>query len=344
VLTAGEHITTALRRGLNVGSEDVAYDAQLRAQAHYFLTLIRQEVWSISPLWWRQADGSVPVTAGDPSGPCPVDFNNFGTEGQVWLPDVRRRLHWMEPKAMDQARQANPSSQGDPTHYTLKSQSAVGIRNLDVYPTPGRSVTLSLLNYAKRLPPLIDSPTAPGVAATIAGPLTGSWQYRITFVHADGETDGGAASAIIPAAGNKVSLTQIATSPSRAVTDRYIYRTLDGNYDAYWFDWAMGDNLTTFYDDDVDDAFLGTAMPTLDLAVTGMEVFPEDFHELIFTEGLIAMLKANVKSAPIEMFNQSWKANVRRMWADQRADRHVSQVMPAYGSGGGGRRRIRLLT
>jgi hypothetical protein len=345
MLTTGEAITTALRHGTNQGSEAVAYDEQLRLQAHLYLRELRNEVYTLAPFWWKHADGSVTVLANAERGDCPADFAHFGTHGQVWLDGMQRALDWLDPDQLEALRQTSTGQRQDPTYYTLKQQTAAGIRQLDVWPTPGRNVVLLLKNYAKISPELIDVPLAPGAAINVAsGGLNGPVTYRVTYVHPDGATEGGFVSASVNPVLQQVDVDPIPISESRRVTGRGVYRTVAGGAQ-HKLVATIADNVTTSMRDTTLDGSLGVNVPTPSTAVTGLERFPADFHEQIFVGGLIAMLRAATKQVPFSMFSEDWRRNVRRMWADQRSDRHIPRAMPRYGGGQGiTRRRWRLLS
>jgi len=345
MLTTGEAITTALRHGTNQGAEAVAYDEQLRLQAHLYLRELRNEVYTLAPYWWKHGDGQVTVSANAERGDCPADFAHFGTHGQVWLEGMQRALVWLDPDQLEALRQTSPGQRQDPVHYTLKQQTAAGIRQIDVWPTPGRAIVLLLKNYAKISPELIDVPLAPGVAVNAAvGLVNGPVTYRVTYVHPTGATEGGFISASVSPVLQQANLSQIPLSESRRVTGRGIYRTIAGGAQ-HKLVTTIADNVTTTLVDNLADGSLGVDIPTPSTAATGLEQVPADFHEQIFVAGLIAMLRAATKQVPFSLFSEDWRRNVRRMWADQRSDRHIPRGMPRYGGGQGiTRRRWRLLS
>ena len=111
------------------------------------------------------------------------------------------------------------------------------------------------------------APTAPTVAlaGTGAGNVeNGAHRYRVTFVTADGETDGGTISAAVTVAdktvNGKVALTAIPLGGS-AVTSRKLYRTAAGG-STYLLLATLADNTTTTYTDNIADASLGAAAPS----------------------------------------------------------------------------------
>lgn len=92
----------------------------------------------------------------------------------------------------------------------------------------------------------------------------GAHRYRVTFVTADGETDGGTISDAITVV-DKTTNGKVAVSGiprgGAAVTARSLYRTKAG-LDAFLLVAAIADNATTTYLDNVADASLGAGLPT----------------------------------------------------------------------------------
>ncbi len=110
------------------------------------------------------------------------------------------------------------------------------------------------------------APTAPTVALAGLGAgnvNNGAHRYRVTFVTADGETDGGAISAIVTVANLAVD-GQVAVSAiplgGSAVTSRKLYRTAAGG-STYLFLATIANNSATTYTDNIADGSLGAAVP-----------------------------------------------------------------------------------
>jgi len=344
VLTTGEALTTALRDAHQASQQSIESNLDLRRQARLYLTQILQESHACSPDWWKHADGSVVVPANQEKGPCPLDFASFGTYAQVWMSDVVRELAWLQPDHLEARRQQTRGQRSDPTNYTLKSTTGAGLPQLDVWPTPGRDVTLLVKNYQRKVPELIDCPISPGVAVPGgAGLLNGDYTYRATYVHPLGETEGGYVSASVTAALNFADIDPLPISDSHAVTARKLYRTA-GNAYQHKLAATVSDNLTPkLLNENLADGSLGANVPTAATAVTGMELLPSDFHELVYVDGLVQLLRAHLKQVPFDLFSKQWKDNVRRMWAAQRQDRHVPRGFPPYGGYPISSRRPRLL-
>ena len=112
--------------------------------------------------------------------------------------------------------------------------------------------------------PVPEAPTVALVSPAAAGTLSaGAYRYRLTFVTADGETDGGAISNAVtianPAVNGQIRLTAIPLGGAE-VTARRIYRTVAGG-SAYFLVATIADNSTTAYTDNVADASLGAGIP-----------------------------------------------------------------------------------
>jgi uncharacterized phiE125 gp8 family phage protein len=142
-------------------------------------------------------------------------------------------------------------------------------------------------------------PTVALIAPAAAGNVdNGAHRYRVTFVTADGETEGGSISAIVTVAdkavNGKVTVSAIPIGGS-AVTSRKLYRTVAGGT-AYLFVATIADNSTTTYTDNIADATLGAECPA-----TNTTADPE----------LNALIKASRVQA--EMFTR--RAFVTQTWS-----------------------------
>ena len=111
------------------------------------------------------------------------------------------------------------------------------------------------------------TPTAPTVALAGAGAGNvdnGPHRYRVTFVTADGETDGGDISSAVTVAdksvNGKVAITAVPVGGS-LVTSRKIYRTVAAG-SSYLLLTTLSDNTTTTYTDNTADASLGAGIPS----------------------------------------------------------------------------------
>jgi len=119
----------------------------------------------------------------------------------------------------------------------------------------------TMLQIAEDSP--VSAPGAPSLALQAGSELeVGDYDYRVTFVTANGETTGGTLAEITTTGGNeRVNLTSIPTGPT-GVTKRRIYRTTVGGSQLKLVA-EIADNVTTTYLDQVADGSLGANIPTL---------------------------------------------------------------------------------
>lgn len=109
------------------------------------------------------------------------------------------------------------------------------------------------------------APGVPTVALAGAGAgnvNSGAHRYRVTFVTADGETEGGTISAAVTttAGDGRVSVSAIPLGGS-AVTSRKLYRTAAGG-STYLLLATISNNTATTYADNIADASLGAEAPS----------------------------------------------------------------------------------
>jgi uncharacterized phage protein gp47/JayE len=125
----------------------------------------------------------------------------------------------------------------------------------------GQEGSKSLVTYTG-LTSQVASPAAPTVAAGSAGALTGAYRYKVTFVTAQGETQGGAEAGPVTLAAQQANLTNIPLGPT-GTTSRKIYRTAAGGATGTEkLVHTISDNTTTTYTDNNADGTLTTAVPT----------------------------------------------------------------------------------
>lgn len=110
------------------------------------------------------------------------------------------------------------------------------------------------------------TPSAPVAALGAAGVLTGTYEYRVTFVTASGETLASADSNAITPSSQQVSLSAIPLGGT-GTTQRKIYRDKNGAGD-YRLVTTLANNTATTFVDNVSDATVAasSAQPTVDTA------------------------------------------------------------------------------
>jgi hypothetical protein len=106
---------------------------------------------------------------------------------------------------------------------------------------------------------LIPPESTPTLIEDIAGNLTGTYKYKVTFVDNDGETLAGPESSPITVTSKKVSLTNIPLG-GLGCTNRKVYRTAN-NGSVFKLLTVIADNTTTTYLDNITDSSLGVNEP-----------------------------------------------------------------------------------
>lgn len=144
------------------------------------------------------------------------------------------------------------------------------LENLTTVTEPSiEPVTVAELKTHARLDSSNQYPAPAALTAALAGDGAGNvddgaHRYKVTFVTADGETDGGDASAAVTVSDNtsdgQVDLSDIPLGGS-AVTSRKIYRTEAGG-STYYLLTTIADNSTTTYTDNIADSSLGAEVPS----------------------------------------------------------------------------------
>ena len=144
----------------------------------------------------------------------------------------------------------------------------MGLRRL-VAPTAEPLTVADVVTHlrldASRVEPVPAAPTVARVSPAAAGNLSaGLYRYRVTFVTADGETDGGQISAAVtisdPTVNGRVLVSEIPLGGA-LVTARRLYRTT-ANGAAYLLLATIANNTATTYTDNIADAALGAGVPT----------------------------------------------------------------------------------
>lgn len=145
----------------------------------------------------------------------------------------------------------------------------------------------------KMLEPVPDAPTVALAGAGAGNVDNGPHRHRLTFVTADGETDGGAISAAITVAdktvNGKISVSNIPLGGSQ-VTARKLYRTTAAGVN-YFLVATIADNTTTAYTDNTADASLGAGIPLVntsgDTLIHSLIVAAREYAERFQSRALI---------------------------------------------------------
>lgn len=334
-MTTGELISNTLRFRLNIGSDTVANDQNLRDRSRFEAQIRAKMIWDLAPHWFRlKSGGTMSLAAQGTECDAPSDFSHTGEEMNITISGFPfYSLDWLAPDLFMQNRRVLGlgNISGRPLNYTLQEQTSVGLPQFQIWPTADIAYTLIVDNYVSVVPDLVDRPGAPTVAAGAAGLLTGTYSWLVTFVTAAGETEAGVTSTLIALAAQQGSLTGIPVSPCRTVTSRKIYRTVAGG-SAYKLAGTIADNTTTTYSDNLVDGSLGVAPPLPAASNTGLERFPADSLEKLFVEGLRASLATTQGDFRDVKFEEKWYKEVIRFWAEYKQGNNEPMAMPRYGT------------
>jgi hypothetical protein len=331
-MTTGDLEDAALTYYLNQGSSVVLQDRDQRKKAWFFATKAAKRLWDSAPYYFKKADGVVALTAG--VGTMPNDFAQVGTQGQLYLLGQRFRPLGYKPPDWIKFQIANAPQTGQPWAYTLFDQTPLGVPKILCWPQDDS--VLDVLAYDKKTSELIDKPLAPNPTINGAGVLTGVYQYAATFVTPSGETEGGFLSQPVTAAAEKILVSAIPTWWGSTVTSRNLYRTAAGGSQLKLVT-TLSDNLTTIFDDNTLDGALGVNIPLPAAAITGLEVFPSQFHESALYDGLVFLLGRAQGDGRDIRFSAEWDRQVQRMWEEvQQGQNTVNAFPPLHGSSGSG--------
>lgn len=325
-MTTAETISAALSYYSNAGSASIVQSLDQRKRAHFFLTKVCHRVWDSAPHWWKLADGTVTLTAG--VGTMPDTFAHMGTEGQIYVSgQLYSPLSYKPPDWVKFQIQNYPNF-GLPKVYSLYGKTDLGTPKILCWPTDDS--TLLLKGFVAKMPELIDAPLAPHATVTInEGNPAGSYTYLVTYVTALGETEGGTASASVVSGGFQISVTSIRTWWGRTVTARNLYRNENGGTQHKLVS-AITDNTTESYIDDVGDGDLTANVPTWATAVSGIEIFPEAFHDSAIYDGLTYLLAKSQGDGREIQFDAKWEQGVRRLWEEYQQGQNEIRAFPAF--------------
>lgn len=324
-MTTGE-LTTELGYLLNADGSQVD-DSVFRAKTVRATQRACDRAWGLRPMSRRYVSSTVSMTTG--VGSVPTNFGSAGPKLSVWVGTYE--VEYRDPEDLEILLQTNPNETSDrPRYYTLRGQSAAGRLQVYTYPPNSSAVTLKFRNYIEKPPVLVDRPDACIAAEGGTGLLDGLYTYRITFVTADGETEGGVISNLISVALKAIELTNIPVSAASTVTSRKIYRTAAGG-EQHKLVATLSDNVTTTYSDNVDDVSLGDNVPTVATAISGLEKFPAAYHRTAILESAMTLLARNQGDGRSGgEFPQAAMSALAQMWAEEQIH-HVPRRQPRYG-------------
>jgi hypothetical protein len=327
-VTTGELIDAVLEFYLNQGSPTVTQDSRQRKKAWFNATRVAKRVFDSAPYWYRKADSTVVLTSG--VGTMPSDFASMGTEGQIYVSGVLYRPLVYRPPDWMKFQIQNNVQTGQPWAYSLYDQTSVGVPKILCWPQDNSTILVKV--YDRKTPELIDHPLAPNVVIGAAGLLTGVYSYKVTFVTSAGETEGGYVSANITAATQKIEVSDIPTWWGRTVTSRKLYRTAAGGVQ-HKLVATISDNLTTTFSDNVIDGSLGADVPLPAAAVTGLQVFPDQFHESAIYQGIEFYMSRSQGDGRDIRFSAEWDRFVQRLWEEHQQGQAEIKAFPPFPGG-----------
>jgi hypothetical protein len=329
--TVGQLIDEA-GESLNAGDAQVD-DQVFRKRLFRMFLRAAAKAWTFRPMSRRYASDTVTVQAGLGVVSMPSTFGSAGPKFHVYVTGKRREVIYRDPTAVADLLERNDVAALYPDFYTIVGAAGdTGFPRLKLFRTNSGDLSLTLENYIRKIPVLVDRPGAclATVTADAGNPHSTSYTYQVTFVTADGETEGGPASAAVSAVDFQVALTEIPVSIVPEVTARKIYRNADGGEQPMLVA-TINDNVTTTFTDNVADADLGGNVPTPANAVTGLEQFPADHHRLALLESLLQIASRGEGDARSggEFTLETLRA-FSQMWAEE-SPQNVPKRPPRYG-------------
>lgn len=262
--------------------------------------LLRERIWLrtqeiIQDFWdehewdfkYKEAT-NIALGLGSDNVAAPSDFHSEGYEGGLWIPSQQHQVRFERPQELFRRKREVQQGSGRPDYYTLLDLDPTSLTPLFVFERAADAAYTLFSVYEQRPPIVADRPAAPVAALASGTSLSiGAYQYRVTYVTAEGETDGGLIVSITTTAGNQVvSLSSIPVAPSwSGVTSRKVYRTAVGG-SIFKLLTTLSDNTTTFTDT-IADGSLGATIPTP--GFSGLEEIPAEYHVSVIQEGVIGL-------------------------------------------------------
>lgn len=333
-MTSGELITSVIRVHLNQGGRD-AFNPDVRARAEFHLQALSNKAWGKAPWHWKRTTANVTLPAdGLGTFSLPSNYIGIGTRGALYITGQRFEIQYRPADVIARNRQLNSGTATRPCMWGLAGQSAIGIKQGKVWKINSGALTLILENYDRTPPVIVDRPVAPTVTSSIGGALgSGVYRYRVTYVTAEGETEGGDIASITldtNTAGHIVSIV-VPVSNNSKVTSRKVYRSIADGTDTLLLATVSGNQATTITDEALDNT-LGAAVPLSDTAVTGLELFPSGYHESVFYDGLKARLMGGQGDLREAQADAAFMDGIKDMWINSKEDRARIPRMARYGA------------
>lgn len=240
---------------------------------------VLEEIWGDWEWEFRYTVGaSATLTAANSSCNAPSDYHIGGYEGGVWIPALNREIIFMPLHRLLDERRRNSVQTGVPTYYSVANTDSSGVPKLEFDRTADSTYTLAI-DHERRAPRLLDKPpTVTAADSGGSGSPDGAYQYKLTLVNADGETDGSVASSAVTVVTNIITVSSIYVPPGFAqVTSKKLYRTIAGDDDYHLV--ATLDPEDTTVNDNTSDA-AAAAAASLSTSYSGLEKLPSEYHPL----------------------------------------------------------------
>lgn len=314
------HTWDSITAFLRYGVETVLDENDSNNRRHRERLLLRhQQV--VEDFWWSwewafryASNASLSLSASASSMAGPTDLHIGGHEVMLQIPAENQELTYLNPQDLVRERMlAGVGSTGRPRFWTIQGLNASGVPLLEFDIASDAAYTLTM-NYEKRPPYIVDTPPAPTVAAGSATGITGTYPYKVTWVTADGETDGGPASASITVTNTKINVTVQGAPAFTRVTSRKLYRPINGGST-----YKLVTTITTdptadvTYVDSTADGSLGADLPSGTSITSGLDKIPDEYHRSVILEGVAALDardKGDMRSAT--EFEARWRKNLAR--------------------------------
>jgi hypothetical protein len=220
---------------------------------------------------------------------------------------------------------------GEHYAYSVYGQDVAGTQQIHVATRAAQSLTL----FYEKAPPLLADVPAP-VAEAVSGGVNmgdGAFSYRVTFVTATGESEGGVVSNEVTLTGGtqRVDLSDIPLGPT-GTTSRKIYRTA-ANGAVYKLLTTIANNTVIVYADDIADISLGAQAPTSNTTAFGLERIPERYHFRVLIPGMRYKVLEDIDDARAKAALAEYASGVQWMQTRERPRREAVQRMPRAISG-----------
>ncbi len=313
-------LTRTTRFALSIDAED-GDTTKRRERLLQYAQEICDDVHFRYPWAWKKASASVSVSAAG-VGSLPTDFGEIGRDGGVYAGTIMLRAAVSDQPIHDYV-QSGVS--GERHAYSIFGMDVAGTQQIHVTTTASQTITL----YYEKAPVILADVPAPTVAAEAGGVNigAGTFSYRVTFVTATGESEGGLVSADVTTTGvQRVSLTDVPLGPT-GTTSRKIYRTTNGG-SVHKLQGTIANNTATTHLDDTADISLGANVPTTNTTSFGLERIPERYHFRVLIPGMRYKVLEDIDDTRAKAALAEYASGLTWMQTRERPRRETAQRMP----------------